>query len=227
MTDYHESSCAQTPCCGDYTPKFPNSASNNYKVPLGLRGIDDYLLDGPQLFKVHTRAYVEYAEGSFYPEKGGKTSFRRGGTEDCESPSEYFPYMYDLDACYLDQTKHYDLIGATLNKPGSPADSDAFNVDLGNPLHNVYVKQTHFYAVTQDDDEARVEIRLSEACAEKFSENGFHTSEELTTCEFTVGSTGSLALLGKPRAQRIPDPASLGAITQRPQTKPKPTKPLA
>ena len=111
MTDYHESSCAQTPCCGDYTPKFPNSASNNYKVPLGLRGIDDYLLDGPQLFKVHTRAYVEYAEGSFYPEKGGKTSFRRGGTEDCESPSEYFPYMYDLDACYLDQTKHYDLIG--------------------------------------------------------------------------------------------------------------------
>ena len=116
-------------------------------------------------------------------------SFRRGGTEDCESPSEYFPYMYDLDACYLDQTKHYDLIGATLNKPGSPADSDAFNVDLGNPLHNVYVKQTHFYAVTQDDDEARVEIRLSEACAEKFSENGFHTSEELTTCEFTVRLT--------------------------------------
>jgi hypothetical protein len=129
----------------------------NYSVPVYLRGKDDNLIDGDQMFRINTRAYIKYSGGTFFP----------ATAEDCEKSTtfpktflgpEANPSLTSAD-CYLAMGKYYDMIGQQENGQGGGLNT------------------TFFYAVTiDDDDEPQPYIELDSEC--NVDDNGFPLTSE-------------------------------------------------
>jgi len=142
---------------------FESSGMTNYSVPIWLKGTDDNIIDGDQMFRITTRAYVVYEGGQTFPD----WELTSAGT--CE-PSKVFPlgtYMGDStytsnqedEDCYLSTIKHYDMIQG--------------------------LNETFFYAITVDDDEApKPQLVKQDECAAE--DSFFETTEGLSSCKVAI-----------------------------------------